>query len=88
MFRISCRPIYLNFKHIQLYENMPTISHKFLRENIRNTLSSESDCFHYLLHRNMILLGNIDVIIMPKDTLESKMHRIAPFKNVFQPPNP
>ena len=52
---------------------MFTISLKSLQGNliimyIRNTLSSESDCFYYLLHKNMVLPGNIYVIIMPKAT--------------------
>ena len=47
-------------------------------------LSSESDCFHYLLHKNIVLPGNISVIIMPKDTLEcTELHHL---KKMFLSP--
>ena len=49
-------------------------------------LGSGSDCFHYLLHKNIVLPGNISVIIMPKDTLEcTELHHLK--NNVSQPSN-
>ena len=53
--------------------------------NILGTPLAATVSVHYLLRKNMVLPGNSYVIIM---TPETKMHRIAPFKTCFQPPNP
>ena len=40
-------------------------------------ISSESDCFHYLLYKNVIFLENIYVINMSEDTPEcTKLHNL------------
>ena len=61
----------------KFYENLFTISPRGYIRYIRNTLSNESDCFHYHIHKNMVLPGNIDVIIIPKDTPQcSELHHL------------
>ena len=48
-----------------------TISLKFIQENIMGALiNNESDCFHYLLYKNVIFPENIYVINMSEDTPE------------------
>ena len=55
---------------------------------IRNTLSSESDCFHYLLHNIMVLPGNVYVVVMPKDTSEcSELHHLNEIFFIPKPPS-
>ena len=67
---------------------MNIFSKIYSREYIRNTLSSESDCFHYLPHKNYGSSWKYLCHNYAKDTPESRMHRIAPFKQVFSAPNP
>ena len=55
-----------------------TISLKFIQENIMGALiSSESECFHYLLYKNVMFPENIYVINMSEDTPEcTKLHNL------------
>ena len=58
-----------------------TISLKFIKENIMGAFINESDCFHYLLYKNVIFPENIYVINMSEDTPEcTKLHNLK--KNV------